>query len=357
MLRTEYSKIFIENEESSPLPVFEEAWWPVWILFVRKKVAVESTPITARLDAQACKPDRKFNWIPSNSSWISSPRVVDFQRVDGGWSNTTRIRYPRQILKPSPRVVNDRRSRREIFPSSRIFISRSVIRSFFVSQTKHADVQRVRLSWSLARDREAVVRENQSNHAGTLFTRGRENPIKRREIPLNEEDSSSSRAMNARGWSISFPSFPTYISWRINIIFLKLSRQILFARTISREIFIQREKEGEKGREGRVPTRGVAQKFKNNKLRSRRSRRRGEERTVSRRGREGEWARGRLVAGVAKRLPNKNGVFISEYPMYHAIFTYSPRLQSPVVYPRRSAIFFRLVYPKMEGQDAYGRVQ
>lgn len=72
-------------------------------------------------------------------------------------------------------------------------------RSFFVSQTKHADVQRVRLSWSLARDREAVVRENQSNHAGTLFTRGRENPIKRREIPLNEEDSSSSRAMNARG--------------------------------------------------------------------------------------------------------------------------------------------------------------
>lgn len=130
MLRTEYSKIFIENEESSPPPVFEEAWWPVWILLVRKKVAVESTPITARLDAQACKPDRKFNWIPSNSSWISSPRVVDFQRVDGGWSNTTRIRYPRQILKPSPRVVNDRRSRREIFPSSRIFISRSFVLRF-----------------------------------------------------------------------------------------------------------------------------------------------------------------------------------------------------------------------------------
>lgn len=247
MLRTEYSKIFIENEESSPPPVFEEAWWPVWILFVRKKVAVESTPITARLDAQACKPDRKFNWIPSNSSWISSPRVVDFQRVDGGWSNTTRIRYPRQILKPSPRVVNDRRSRREIFPSSRIFISRSVIRSFFVSQTKHADVQRVRLSWSLARDREAVVRENQSNHAGTLFTRGRENPIKRREIPLNEEDSSSSRAMNARGWSISFPSFPTYISWRINIIFLKLSRQILFARTISEKFSYRERKRERKG--------------------------------------------------------------------------------------------------------------
>jgi len=30
---------------------------------------------------------------------------------------------------------------------------------------------------------------------------------------------------------------------------------------------------------------------------------------------------------VAKRYPNKNGVFISEYPMYHAIFTYTPRLQ------------------------------
>lgn len=31
---------------------------------------------------------------------------------------------------------------------------------------------------------------------------------------------------------------------------------------------------------------------------------------------------------VAKRYPNKNGVFISEYPMYHAIFTYTPHLLS-----------------------------
>lgn len=37
------------------------------------------------------------------------------------------------------------------------------------------------------------------------------------------------------------------------------------------------------------------------------------------------WAR-----RVEKRYPNKNGVFISEYPMYHAIFTYTPRLQSPL---------------------------
>ena len=31
-----------------------------------------------------------------------------------------------------------------------------------------------------------------------------------------------------------------------------------------------------------------------------------------------------VVGWLAKRYPNKNGVFINEYPMYHAIFTYSP---------------------------------
>lgn len=212
----------------------------MWILFVREKVAAEST--------RQSRPASTPKPVNQTENSIGYRRILLEYQVQGlstsnetgGSSNTRRIRYLWQILfllQPSPRVANDR----EIVSSSRIFFYLSSYHSFFVSQTKYNAWADVCASRSLARDREAVVRENQANHAGGPFSRGE-----------GKATRSNGNSLKRRGlWTLVVdryrtPIFPNPISRNvINIIFLKT----FLVKSCSREIFIERERR----REGRGP--------------------------------------------------------------------------------------------------------
>lgn len=184
------------------------------IIRARKGRGRINAAITARLDAQACKPDRKFNWIPSNSSWISSPRVVDFQRDGRIKQHQTHKISLTNSFSSSTTSTRCERSRNCFFLI--FYLSRYY--SFFVSQ-RNTMREPMCASRSLARDREAVVRENQANHAGGPFSRGE-----------GKATRSNGNSLKRRGlWTLVVdryrtPIFPNPISRNvINIIFLKLS--------------------------------------------------------------------------------------------------------------------------------------
>lgn len=150
------------------------------IIRARKGRGRINAAITARLDAQACKPDRKFNWIPSNSSWISSPRVVDFQRDGRIKQHQTHKISLTNSFSSSTISTRCERSRNCSFLAN-IFLSFQL--SFVLRFPNEIQcVSRcVRIAKFSARSGGGRARKSGKSRGGTLFTRGREsNPIKRK---------------------------------------------------------------------------------------------------------------------------------------------------------------------------------
>lgn len=157
----ETSEIFMQRREI--LAMFEEAWWPVWILFVREKVAVESTPITARLAAQP---------VNQAKNSIGHHRILLEYQVQGcqlpltqDEGNTRRTEFSVTTLQPLPHSY--------FVTSSSFLFSGNLFARRWSDFPNEISVRKytTRSSWGLARDWEAVVRKNQANHGDPFHRR------------------------------------------------------------------------------------------------------------------------------------------------------------------------------------------